>query len=202
MKDYIIHLFKFEIDTREKELFDKVGEENFDISINNEEGTLLMSLAHNIGEEEKVKVFEIYKNVQSYDIHRASDQFKHYIETVGHVILKREMIDLKAHIIVENAQSTLDYKKGDVVELTKFEVEPNFENTLAKVERELIEELKSNDDLLAFYLMSDLNSNSYYIYKVARAKTQITALQKLEKEMKNSATILLESDKVVSRGRA
>lgn len=196
LKNFIIHLFDFEIDTTELELFNKVGDENFQISIAKEEGTLFMSLAHLKDDESKVKVFEIYKDEAHYEKHRASEQFKHYITTVGHVILKREVLDLKAEFLVENAFDSADYKEGISIEISKLKVADDFREKLHK-EDKLKEKIERDKNILAYYILSDKNSEFWYIYKVAKEN----AGQIIYEGILESEVSYLESDNVVSKGR-
>lgn len=199
MENLVIHLFNFVIDTSELEVFNKVGRENFEKSITEEEGTLFMSLAHDKNDKSKVNVFEIYKDNESYEKHRKGVNFKYYVENAGHIILEREMIDLEDVMLIDNIKEFSTKSDEDIivsiarVELGKESVEKIYDSK-ANIEKYI----RGNRNILVNYILKDKNSNSWYFYQIGVKRATFSEIKDLVAP--NKLEILeLPSDAIVKK---
>lgn len=104
MGKLVTRLFRLERDLAQRARFDEVGEHNLVESIDTERGTLAMCATH-VGESpETCYVFEVYADENAYEVHAASPQFKAYVEMAGEVLTGREVIPVRAALLLEKAE--------------------------------------------------------------------------------------------------
>jgi len=91
----IFRMYKLTISSDNSDAFVKEGTHNMVTSIENESGTLAMFATHEDLAGTTNYVFEMYQDLDNYNVHANSPQFKHYGQVAQNVLTGHEMQELK-----------------------------------------------------------------------------------------------------------
>ncbi len=95
----IFRMYKLTISSDNSAAFVKEGTHNMVTSIENESGTLAMFATHEDLAGTTNYVFEMYQDLDNYNVHAKSPQFKHYGQVAQKVLTGHEMQELKLQFL-------------------------------------------------------------------------------------------------------
>lgn len=95
----ILRLYKLETDLKDHQEYVQAGKDNMLTSIKDELGTLFMQTGHEEDAESTNYVFECYQDIDQYNIHANSPQYKAFAKTAADILTNRVMVELAPEFI-------------------------------------------------------------------------------------------------------
>jgi len=131
----IFRMYRLTVAPDDRQSFVKEGNHNMLTSHQNESGTLAM-YATNADEGGTINyIFELYKDLDSYQVHANSPQFKQYGQLAQKVLKEREMRELTPEYLMSKPTAFAISGENDYVgQLLEFQLK---ENTISQFEKQL-----------------------------------------------------------------
>lgn len=163
----IFRMYKLTISKDYREKFIEEGKHNLTTSIQNEPGTLAMYSSHEDKEGTTNYIFEIYQDIEHYQIHANSPQFKSYGEVAKQVLTGREIFELTPEFLFIDQGYQVSGLNNFVVQLYDFTID---ESKVKHIKHLLDEELVSSYDIakgIATFHAAALNAEgTHWIFLV------------------------------------
>lgn len=131
----IFRMYHLTIAQQDQPAFASEGTHNMFTSFENEPGTLMMYATHDDELGESNFVFELYQDMNHYQIHADSPQFKQYGQLAQKVLTGREMFELHPELIMTTDSIKTNGKNEHMV-LSEFTLNSDadeFQNNLNKL---------------------------------------------------------------------
>lgn len=192
----ILRMYELTIDQKNRDSFVKEGTHNLLTSHANESGTLAMYATHLDQAGTKNFVFELYQNLEQYQIHANSPQFKQYGQLAQKVLTGHTMQELQPQFLTTNSTDLAISGENDyVIRMTKL----TLPETKVKTFKEDLKKL--NLSAAAVYAATiGENDLNWIILEVTRPNELSAALSELIKsESEISTEQLLKVDTMVSQ---
>ncbi|WP_308554788.1 antibiotic biosynthesis monooxygenase [uncultured Lactobacillus sp.] len=144
----ILRLYKLETDPKDHQKYVQAGKDNMITSIQDESGTLFMQTGHE--DEGTNYVFECYQDLDQYNVHVNSPQYKAFAETVAKILTNRVKVELQPEFIATSSEKIATVEPADYVAyLTEIGVGFDKGDEFAHgVLKEMEAAVKQEDDIL------------------------------------------------------
>lgn len=144
----VLCLYKLETDSKDHQRYVQADIDNMLDSIKNEPGTLFMQTGHE--DEGTNYVFECYKDLDQYNVHANSPQFKDFTKTAKEILTNRVMVELQPEFIATSKEKlAVAEPEGYVAYLTEIGVGFDKGDEFAHgVLKEMEAAVKQEDDIL------------------------------------------------------
>lgn len=143
-KTPIFRMYKLTISKDDREKFIEEGKHNLTTSIQNEPGTLAMYSSHEDDSGTTNYIFEIYQDIEHYQIHADSPQFKSYGEVAKQILKGREIFELTPEFLFIDQEYQVSGLNNFVFQLYDFTID---ESKVKHIKHLLDEELVSSYDI-------------------------------------------------------
>ena len=167
----IYNMFKFDVDTELQQTFFESGKHNFTVSLANEPGTLSMNIVRSKDNPSEVYVVEVYANQAAYEAHRASPQFKSYVEDIGSKLTNRTVYSLTPVFLMEKP-SPLHFENDETVRvnMARVKVLPEKQEMFTRIiVNEMKESVSEEPGVLLIYAGRDkADPDAWYFFEIYR----------------------------------
>lgn len=102
IKDLQMRLFTLDWRFEDLKNLQEIGRQNFQISMEKEQGTLFMAIGSEKEHPERTYVIEIYVDENAYQMHATSQHFQVFSSFAGEQLQGRQVENLTLEILVEN----------------------------------------------------------------------------------------------------
>lgn len=109
----VLRLYKLETNPKDHQKYVQAGKDNMITSIKNEPGTLFMQTGHE--DEGTNYVFECYQDMDQYNVHVNSPQYKAFAKTAAEILTNRVMVELQPEFIATNEEKLAEVEPTNYV---------------------------------------------------------------------------------------
>ena len=142
-KDLQMRLFTLDWRLKDLEDLQEIGRQNFQSSIEKEEGALFMAMGAEKERPERTYVIEVYADENAYNTHVASQHFKTFATFVADHLQGRQVVNLTPEILVEKEAGISLLEASNQLRLAHLTIKPNqiasFKEIVAKEMKQSIQ---------------------------------------------------------------
>lgn len=176
----IFRMYQLKISEKNRDEFVQTGVDNLMSSYDAEPGTLAMIATHTDSAGTDNFVFELYRDLDQYDIHAKSPHFKRFAQTAQRIVTGRSVNELQSEFLLSTDDSfsisgNNEYE-GHLLELSLEDDNRKFKDQLQK---NLREKLISTEDMV-ISLVGKMSDSQHWlvlnIYKHSRKLDSVVDL--------------------------